>query len=198
MADTEARRRMRAAPPKSGGGRHVILLVAALSLAPIVAAYVVYYHFPRQPAANYGTLLPTVTAPPISGMRADGSPFRLADLHGRWILLFGAPAGCGTACDKAAYATRQARTMQGKDQDRIVRVLLVAGDAMSRLALPAQHADLIVVRVAANELELLPGRPDALYVIDPLGNLVLRYPENPDIRGIANDLTRLLKASRIG
>jgi len=198
MADTEARRRIRAAPPKSSGGRHVILLVAALSLAPIVAAYVVYYHFPRQPAANYGTLLPTVTAPPISGMRADGSPFRLADLHGRWILLFGAPAGCSTTCDRAAYATRQARTMQGKDQDRIVRVLLVAGDAMSRLALPAQHADLIVVRVAANELDLLPGGPDALYVIDPLGNLVLRYPENPDIRGIANDLTRLLKASRIG
>ena len=198
MAETEARRPLQAAPPKSSRGRHVILLIAALSLAPIVAAYVVYFHFPRQPAANYGTLLPTAPAPPISGTRADGSPFRLADLHGRWILLIGAPAGCSVACDKAAYATRQARTMQGKDLDRIVRVLLVAGDAMSPAALIAQHPDLIVVRVAANELDLLPGGFDALYVIDPLGNLVLRYPENPDIRGIANDLTRLLKASRIG
>ncbi|HET7032355.1 MAG TPA: hypothetical protein VFJ48_04465, partial [Casimicrobiaceae bacterium] len=128
----------------------------------------------------------------------DGSPFRLADLHGRWVLLLGSPTGCSTSCDKAAYATRQARTMQGKDQDRIVRVLLVVGDAPPPPALLAQHPDLIVVRVAANGLDLLPGGTDALYVIDPLGNLVLRYRENPDIRGIANDLTRLLKASRIG
>jgi hypothetical protein len=86
--------------------------------------------------------------------------------------------------------------MQGKDQDRVVRAMLVAGDVAP--ALLAQHPDLIVVRVAANVLAQLPGGPDALYVIDPLGNLVLRYPEDPDIRGIANDLTRLLKASRIG
>ena len=109
-----------------------------------------------------------------------------------------APAGCSSACDKAAYASRQARTMQGKDQDRIVRALLVAGAAVPPPSLLAQHPDLIVVRVAANVLAQLPGGPDMLYVIDPLGNLVLRYPEDPDIRGIANDLTRLLKASRIG
>ena len=198
MADTEPQRQVGAAPLRRAGGRHIVVLIAALSLAPIVAAYVVYYHFPRKPAANYGTLLPTAPSPPISGTRADGSPFRLADLHGRWVLLFGAPAGCGSVCDKAAYASRQARTMQGKDQDRIVRALLVAGDAVPSPSLLAQHPDLIVVRVAANVLAQLPGGPDMLYVIDPLGNLVLRYPEDPDIRGIANDLARLLKASRIG
>ncbi|HET7098365.1 MAG TPA: cytochrome C oxidase subunit I [Casimicrobiaceae bacterium] len=198
MADTDPQRPVGTEPAKRAGGRHVVVLIAALSLAPIVAAYVVYYHYPRTPAANYGTLLPTAPAPPISGTRADGSPFRLADLHGRWVLLFGAQAGCGSACDKAAYASRQARTMQGKDQDRVVRALLVAGDAAPPPSLLAQHPDLIIVRVDADLLARLPGGPDALYVIDPLGNLVLRYPEDPDIRGIANDLTRLLKASRIG
>jgi hypothetical protein len=197
MVDAAPQRAAAEAAPKSGSGRRIIFLIAALSLAPIAAAFVIYYFFPQQPAANYGTLLPTGPAPPISGMRADGSPFRLDELRGRWVLLWGEPGACGPACDKAAYATRQARTMQGKDQDRIVRALLVVGDAPPP-ALVAQHPDLIVVRVAAGALDSLPGGSRAVYVIDPLGNLVLRYPQDPDIRGIANDLARLLKASRIG
>ena len=199
MADPPPQRGAEAAPAKSGGGRRVVvLLIAALSLAPIVAAYIVYYFFPQQPAANYGTLLATGPAPPISGMRADGSPFRLDELRGRWVLLWGESGGCGPACDKAAYATRQARTMQGKDQDRIVRALLLVGDAQPPPALVAQHPDLIVVGVATNALDALPGGRGTVHVIDPLGNLVLRYPNDPDIRGLANDLARLLKASRIG
>ena len=199
MADTAPQRGVAAVRPKSGGGRRIVFLIAALSLAPIAAAFVVYYFFPRQPAANYGTLLPTRPAPPISGIRADGSPFRLEELRGRWVLLWGEPSGCGSACDKAAYATRQARTMQGRDQDRIVRALLLVGDAAPPVpAFTAQHPDLIVARVAADALDPLPGGSGALFVIDPLGNLVLRYPDDPDIRGIANDLARLLKASRIG
>jgi hypothetical protein len=197
MVDAAPQRAAGEAAPKSGSGRRIIFLIAALSLAPIAAAFVIYYFFPQQPAANYGTLLPTGPAPPISGMRADGSPFRLDELRGRWVLLWGEPGACGPACDKAAYATRQARTMQGKDQDRIVRALLVVGDAPPP-AFVAQHPDLIVVRVAAGALDSLPGGSRAVYVIDPLGNLVLRYPQDPDIRGIANDLARLLKASRIG
>jgi len=198
MTDAPPPRGAVAAPPTSGGARRIVFLIAALSLAPIVAAYVVYYHFPRQPAANYGTLLPTAPAPPIYGTRADGSAFRLDELRGRWVLLWGEAAGCGPACDKAAYATRQARTMQGKDRERIVRALLLVGAAPASPALLAEHPDLIVVRVAANALDSLPGSPGALFLIDPLGNLVLRYPEDPDIRGIANDVARLLKASHIG
>jgi hypothetical protein len=199
MADTSPPQRSAAAArPNSGSGRRIVFLIAALSLAPIVAAFVVYYFFPQPPAANYGTLLPTGPAPPISGMRADGSPFGLAELHGRWVLLWSESGACGPACDKTAYASRQARTMQGKDQERIVRVLLLAGDAQLPSAFAVQHPDLVVVRVAATALDSLPGGSGALHVIDPLGNLVLRYPQDPDIRGIANDLARLLKASRIG
>jgi hypothetical protein len=197
MADAPPQRGAGTAAAKSGGGHRIVFLIAALSLAPIVAAFVVYYFFPQQPAANYGTLLPTVPAPPISGTRVDGAAFRLDELRGRWVLLWGEPPGCGPACDRAAYATRQARTMQGKDQDRIVRTLLLVGDVPPP-ALVAQHPDLIVVRVAATALGSLPGGPGAVHVVDPLGNLVLRYPHDPDIRGIANDLARLLKASRIG
>ena len=88
--------------------------------------------------------------------------------------------------------------MQGKEQERVVRVWLVAGDAPPPAALLAQHPGLVVVRVPEAVPAQFPGGADPLYLIDPLGNLVLRYPDDPDIKGIAKDLTRLLKASRIG
>jgi len=198
MADTAPRREPSTRAPRYASGRPILFAIAALALAPVVAAYVIYYWFPRQPAANYGTLLTTAPAPQIDGRRADGSLFRLDELHGRWVLLWEGPGDCGVACDKALYATRQARTMQGKDQDRILRAWLVTGATMPGPALLAQHPDLAVIASSGSARDLLPGGPGTVYVIDPLGNLVLRYPTNPDIRGIANDLARLLKASRIG
>ena len=148
--------------------------------------------------ANYGTLLTTAPAPQIAGKRADGSPFRLDELRGRWVLLWGAPGDCGSACDKALYATRQARRCRARSRTGSFAHGSLTGDAMPAPAVLASHPDLVVIRVSGSAADALPGEPGTVYVIDPLGNLVLRYPDDPDIRGIANDLTRLLKASRIG
>ena len=178
-------------------GRHTVAWIAAVTLAPIIASYAVYYFFPRAPTANYGTLLPTAPIPGIEGTRPDGSPFRLDDLRGRWVLV--AQGGdCDAGCERRLYATRQARTMQGKEQERIARVFLRTGGADLPEALVAQHPGLIVARTTAAVAAKFPGGPGALYLVDPLGNLVLRYPDDPDIKKMAGDLTRLLKASRIG
>jgi hypothetical protein len=88
--------------------------------------------------------------------------------------------------------------MQGREQERVVRAWLVGGDAEPPAALLAQHPGLVVVRVPEAVPARFPGGAEALYLIDPLGNLVLRFPDDPDIKGVARDLTRLLKASRIG
>jgi hypothetical protein len=173
-------------------------LMALVTLAPLIASYAAYYVFPRESRVNYGTLrLPTRPMPDIAGMRADGTPFRFDQLRGRWVLVSGAHGGCDGACVSNLVAGRQARTMQGKDQDRIVRVLLVAG-ASPPAALVAEHPALVVVTVSDAALSALSGGADALQLVDPLGNLVLDYPRAPDIKGVAADLARLLKASRIG
>ncbi len=188
------------APTPAGrrGARRTLLLIAALCIAPVVASYVAYYFFPRESQVNYGTLLPTAPAPPIEGERLDGAPFRLDELAGRWVLVANGGGGCDAVCRRTLYATRQARTMQGKDQDRIVRVWLVTDAAALPAALLDDHPGLVVARAPAARVAALPGGPNAIVVIDPLGNLVLRYTENPDIKGLGRDLTRLLKASRIG
>jgi cytochrome oxidase Cu insertion factor (SCO1/SenC/PrrC family) len=188
----------RAPSRRAHGGGHTLLLIAAVTLAPIVASYTIYYFFPREPAANYGALLPTAPIPGIEGTRPDGSPFRFDELRGRWVLLAQGRGNCDAGCERRLYATRQARTMQGKEQDRVVRVFLQEGDAAPSAALLAQHPGLVVVRVPASVAAQLPDNAGSLYLVDPLGNLVLRYPDDPDIKGIARDLTRLLQASRIG
>ncbi len=184
--------------PRAEGGRRTLLLIAAVTVAPVIASYTAYYFFPRPPAANYGTLLPTAPVTGIEGTRPDGSKFRLEDLRGRWVLVAHGRGDCDAVCEHKLYATRQARTMQGKEQDRVVRAWLVLGDAEPPAALLAQHPGLVVVRVPESVPARFPGGADPLYLVDPLGNLVLRYPDDPDIKGIAKDLTRLLKASRIG
>ena len=179
-------------------GRMTLLLIAAVCLAPIVASYTIYYLFPREPAVNYGTLLPAAPAPPITGTTPEGAPFALAETRGRWTLVIGNSGACEAACVRLLYATRQARTMQGREQDRVIRVLLVTDGAPPAQELLAQHPGLTVARVAPDALAALPDGPAGVYIVDPLGNLVLHYPVDPDIRRLSGDLARLLRASSIG
>ena len=183
---------------RRSSARRTLMWIAAVSLAPVVASYAVYYFFPREPAANYGTLLPTAPIAGIEGIRPDGTTFRLQELHGRWVLLALGGGDCDAGCERRLYATRQARTMQGKEQDRVERVFLVRGEAAPPAALLAEHPGMVMVRVSDAVAARFPAGGGRLYLIDPLGNLVLAYPDDPDIKGIARDLTRLLKASRIG
>jgi hypothetical protein len=179
-------------------GKRTLALIAAVAIAPIALSYAVYYFWPRTAQVNYGTLLATAPAPAIEGTAADGAAFRLADLRGRWVLLAGGGAGCDVACEKSLYATRQARTMQGREQDRVARVWLAAGGAPPSPDLVAMHPGLQVARVSAGALDALPGAKPAIWLVDPLGNLVLSWPADPDVKKLAQDLARLLKASRIG
>jgi hypothetical protein len=184
---------------RSGSARRKLLLIAAICIAPVLASYAFYYLSPRGAGANYGTLLPTAPVPALDGMGSDGAPFRLADFHGRWVLLLDVRGRCAAPCERLLYASRQARTMQGREQDRIVRLLLVPAGEVPDPELLAQHPGLVVAQVGATARAALPGgTADALYVIDPLGNLVLHYDADPDVKGISRDLTRLLKASGIG
>jgi hypothetical protein len=176
--------------------RRTLALLAFVCLAPVAASYAIYYFFPRSAELNYGTLLRTAPAPAIEGTASDAN-FRLVDLRGRWVLLVAATEGCDRACERLLYATRQARTMQGKDRDRIVRVLLLGDGGALPAALLAQQPDLVVVH-GARGVDALPGGVKGLVLVDPLGNLVLSYTEDPDIKGLAGDLSRLLRASSIG
>jgi hypothetical protein len=178
--------------------RRTLLVILAVGLAPVIASYAFYYFAPRDAQANYGELLPTRPAATIEGVDAGGRPFRLADLRGRWVMLAAAPGACDAACTRMLYAMRQARTMQGREQERVTRVWLVTDGAEPAAALLAEQAGLLVVRVPAAVAAGLPGGAARIALVDPLGNQVLAWPADPDIKGLARDLGRVLKASQIG
>lgn len=179
----------------SARAKRLIALLVAIALAPVVLAYLAYYVFPRDARVNYGELLQG-TVPAIEGTRLDGASFDVTDLRGRWIVLYDAGATCQGRCADALYASRQARTIQNTERDRVVRVLLVGNDATPASELLAQHPDLVVVRIA--KTPPMPRGADRIYLVDPLGNFVLAWPSKPDIKAMAKDLGRVLRASSIG
>jgi hypothetical protein len=188
-------------PIRRRNARRTLLLLALVCAAPVVASYTAYYWLRPAARVNYGELLAR-PAPDIAGVTDDGAPWRLSSQRGRWILLVIDAAACGARCERALYATRQARTIQGREQERVVRVLLQPADAPALDATQrAGQPGLIVVGADAAQRASLVGPEGAapsILIVDPLGNLVLRYPADPDIRRLAKDLERLLRASRIG
>ena len=182
----------------SARNKRMLLLLAAIALAPVVLSYVAYYFWPRDARVNYGTLIASRTLAPIAGTRLDGTPFDGAALRGRWIVLHAASGACPEACAGALYASRQARTIQNAERERIVRVWLVDDRATPSETLLAQHPDLAVVRVDPRTVAQLPLGSERIYIVDPLGNFVLAWPSKPDIKAMAKDIGRLLRASSIG
>ena len=191
-----------AEPQPKSKGRRMLLLLALVSLAPIVASYVTYYWFVPDKRVNYGELLPAGSAPPVIGVGADGVPFALSDLRGQWVLLIVTGADCTDACRGALYATRQARTIQGREKDRVARAWLrPTGAPAPATELRDSQPGLVIASAGQADLARLPldpGGAPTILLLDPRGNLVLRYGANPDIKRLAADLGRLLRASQIG
>jgi hypothetical protein len=181
--------------------RRTLVLLALVCIAPVVASYIAYYGVRPSARTNYGDLV-AQPAPDVSGAGNSGSSFRLADLRGQWVLIVFGGENCDESCERKLYATRQARTIQGREQDRVVRLLVQPPGA--RDATPewlASQPGLALARAAAGDWTKLAPSGDLrhyIFLLDPLGNVVLRYGDDPDIKRLAKDLSRLLSASRIG
>ena len=178
-------------PQAARRNRRTLLLIALVAVAPVVASYVVYYWFPRDKQVNYGELIAT----PAPALRSTPA---LTWADGKWTVAFAASGECDAGCRAALYATRQARTLQGREMQRVRRVWLVTGDDAPAPAVLSEQPDLVVVRASPDALRAWPAGQDRIYLVDPLGNVVLAWPREPDIKKMGRDLERLLRASRIG
>jgi hypothetical protein len=167
----------------------MIALVALVCAAPFVSAWVAYYIIKPTGGKSYGELLPV--APLLN--EQDRVALGGEATKGKWLLVQREAGACDAACSEALYATRQARTMLGRDKDRLVRVLAVQ-TAPADIA--PQHADLFVK--TGGDISLAAPFDRGLVLIDPLGNQVIVWPKNPDIKKLNRDLARLMRASRIG
>lgn len=189
-----------------GRGRRMMLIVLAICAAPMIFSYVTYYLIKPEVRTNYGELIDPrkYPIPDLGGASLDGKPTSLEQLKGKWILLQVDAAVCDKACTQKLYYMRQLRLTQGKEMGRVERVWLITDDAPLDIALMKEYDGTHFLRVDAQKLAAwLPAAEggkasDHLYMIDPLGNLMMRFPKDPDANKIKKDISRLLKASSIG
>lgn len=160
-----------------------LILVALVCVAPLILGTLAWlYGWPPGSAGNYGELIAprTLSGPPFDALR------------GKWVLVSFDAAACDPYCERKLYYLRQVRRAQGKDMERVERLWLVTGGAPRQELLAAIEGTRIVL---SNDASF---SPDHIYLVDPLGNLMLRFPRDPDPSKMLKDLQRLLKYSRIG
>ena len=182
--------------------RTVLWLIFAVSAAPVVLSYLAYYFWPPARTVNYGELIEVRQLPPLRLAQADGSSFDLSSLGGKWLLVAVDSGRCAADCARKMVYMRQLRLAQGKESDRIERVWLLNDDAAPSQALLEPFPGMRVLRAAGTGLIERFAAPvsvtDHIYVVDPLGNIMMRFPRDPDPRRMVKDLARLLKASQVG
>ena len=201
-------------PPVEGAvrdaevGRHArwkLLALLLVCLAPVVASYFTYYVLRPEGRRNFGTLIdPQRPMPALPTIDLEGHSGVLTDLQRQWLLVSVAPAACPEDCQQRLYLQRQMRESLGKDKDRVDWVWLVTDGAAVPEPLRKGIAAAEVRRVDAQSLSswLAPetghALEDHLYVVDPMGNWMMRFPPNMDAGTAARakrDLGNLLRAS---
>jgi hypothetical protein len=205
-----------------------LAVLAGLFFLPLLLAFYTYYATGWRPAAhtNHGTLitparpLPAVSLPRVSlegsasgaaapqaaAAAAPGSVASTAPslFLKRWSLVYLGDGACDASCRYALYVMRQTRLSLNADMTRLERVFLVTGGCCNRELLAREHAGLIVVDASgAGGERLLQEFPTAdrehtLFIVDPLGNLMMSYDARTNPSGLREDLKRLLRLSHIG
>ena len=180
--------------------RLTLWLIFAVCAAPLIASYAAYYFLRPVAHVNYGELLEPLPLPDAALALFDGRPFRLSELKGEWVMVTAGESACDERCRERLVYMRQVRLAQGKEAERIERVWLLTDEAAPGTALVADHAGLIIARDPRSTiLSALPAPrspADHIYVVDPLGNLMMRFPADADPRRMLKDVARLLRHSR--
>lgn len=199
------------------GGRRIVLLVFLVCFVPFVLAWLAYSTRLFEGRNNYGTLIdPQVDIPAtVAGTRLGGEPFDVAALKGKWVLFQVASGRCDEACQQMMFYQRQIRTSTGKEQGRIERVVFLIDDEPVETLLLRQFEGVHFVRTTPADIQgWLPLPPDTVasqssgdplarlqthvFLADPLGHVMMRFPAQPDWAKVRKDISKLLWASKIG
>jgi hypothetical protein len=189
------------APKAIRKSRRTIILLLVAMCAPFIASYLLYFWEVRPASINYGELLPVK---PVAGTGLnllDDTIFRIRQLRGKWVLLSVDSGKCDEQCRKKLYYMRQVRLVQNKEMNRIERLWLIDDDKAPDPQIFKEYKDSWFVNAKNSEiLGAIPAKVsqrDHIYLIDPMGNLMMRFPKDPVPAKMVKDLKRLLQVSQM-
>ncbi|HSW03379.1 MAG TPA: hypothetical protein VLK61_02300 [Aquabacterium sp.] len=193
-------------PARVRRGRLKMLLVLLVCALPVVASYFTYFVIrPQGRGTAYSDLVqPSAGLPAVEAQALDGRPVPMRSLKGQWLLVVVGDSRCAAACEKRLYLQRQLREMMGRERDRVDKVWLIIDDAVPAPALRSALATtpgMLALRLpraaVAAWLRPAPGQAleDHLYIVDPMGEWMMRAPADPDPSKLKRDLDRLLRGS---
>lgn len=181
--------------------RRKFLLLLALMCAPVVISYSLYFSEYRPESRHYGDLIPVVKVMGKGINQIDNTILRMKDFHGKWVLVTVDSGHCNEACQKKLYFMRQVRLVQGKEKHRIERLWLITDDVAPDTELTKQYEGTFFVSAKDSEIlssiETKETQTTHIYLIDPIGNLMMRFPENVDGTKMGHDIKRLLHVSQL-
>lgn len=190
---------------KPGHGRLKMMAVMLVCAAPVVASYFTYYVIKPEGRRNFGELInPQKPLPDATATTLSADKVNLQSLKGQWLLVSVAGGACDDQCSRHLYLQRQIRESLGREKDRLDRVWLISDDVPVAQQLQPALRDAITLRLAPGDLSawLAPAAgqqlPNHLYLVDPMGNWMLRFPANLDMASAAKakrDVERVLRAS---
>jgi len=173
-------------------GRVQLALLGLFFAAPFALAWLAWWlDWAPGATSNYGELI--TPARPVAGAPLEA-------LRGKWVLVSFDAAACDAYCEKKLYYMRQVRRAQGKNQDRVARLWLLTDGARpaARLLEAIEGTQVEPAGALAAAFPAAGAPRDHVYVIDPLGNLMMRFPRDPDPSLMLKDLQRLLRVSGFG
>lgn len=187
-------------------GRRQLLIVAAVFLVPVAIAFALYYGQIWRPAgnSNKGELIGPARPLEIAGLKnVDGTPANAAGFQGKWSLIYIGDGACDAACRAALVFARQSRLALNNEMTRVQRIFLSTGNCCANDYFKAEHEGLIVLDASSPEAQRLLAqfpaeRSNSLFIVDPLGNLMMRHDASHTSKDLLTDLKKLLKLSHIG
>jgi cytochrome oxidase Cu insertion factor (SCO1/SenC/PrrC family) len=192
--------------------RIMLLTIMAIFLLPLVIAWLMYagpIDYRPDKTRNLGRLVVPVVPIDWTGVSALDGSFTARGVEGSWVILYPVPRHCENLCLEQITRLRQVHRAAGREQDRI-RIVLLFDSTSSlprkdeilniypnfNLATNPTHAFADALRNAGDNSALndeIPG----LYLVDPLGNIMMTYSGKDDADKLSKDLHRLLNLSKL-
>jgi hypothetical protein len=193
---------MRRVPPKV-----TLLVIMVMFALPLALAWMMNsgaIHYKSASTVNLGKLVSPAVPLDWSGVELITDGTASTGFSGYWVILFAVPPSCGRPCLESVTKLRQVHRATGKDQTRIKIVLLMeptysqvriaellAIDPGFNLLRSTSAAFLATLVKAGSPGDGKEGQP-TIYLVDPLGNIMMTYEGESSPNGLSKDLKRLL------